>query len=131
MLHHYSVSVHVKICLALNIYQHNTAVTANTATVLEGSALLKCPSVDYLYHNPACPSTFPRCITKDGIAICLTISKTMTILTVRKKKGVYFLPSWLSTEEEDGSGKKKKLNPQRETSPEVRHRWMKPRAGSR
>lgn len=84
--------LHVKICLALNIYQHNTAVTANTATALEGSALLKCPSVEYLYHNPACPSTFPRCITKDGIAICLTISKTMTILTVREKKEFTFFP---------------------------------------
>jgi len=54
----------MKISPGLNIYKHNTAVTANITSALEGSVPINCPSVESRHQNPACRSTFLHWITK-------------------------------------------------------------------
>lgn len=95
MLPHYCVSIHVKISFGLNIYHHNTAVTANITSALERSALIKCPSFESLHQNLACRSTFLHWITK-MVSLPVRQYRRNTQCdkkkVQKKKKKLYFQP---------------------------------------
>lgn len=107
MLPHYCVSIHVKISFGLNIYHHNTAVTANITSALERSALIKCPSFESLHQNLACRSTFLHWITK---MVSLPVRQYRRNTQCDKKKVQKKKNTLLSAEEEEDKEKSRILS---------------------